>query len=349
MKLLLLEDTQNDIDVCNSSVETYNDGKAPEHQIQLVVAKTTAEARNQMNEDYDGAIIDLRISADPLAGNQIVEFINELNLRTPVAIFTGTPDAASLVFSYIGKFRKGETTYNTIFELFADVKQTGLLKIMGRRGIIENCLNEVYQKDIIPTICKWKEHAKMFPQETERALGRHTLSHLFMLLAGDSELYFPEECYLHSKKAKFPRTGEIIQDNATKVFFAIITPPCDLEVRTDKNVEKINVEKIQIVPFVAQEVFRDKAIRHSKPTPGELENWARICNNQSYKYLHYLPQINDFNGGFLNFREVKTISIADFSTSYSSVNLLISPDFFKDILSRFSGYYARQGQPSIRL
>lgn len=349
MKLLLLEDSLSDIDACVTTAETYKDEK--KRDLEILVAKNIDEARHELYiNDCDGAIIDLRIEANPLAGKQIVDFISSLNLRMPIVIFTGTPDEASSIACCIGKFNKGEITYAKIFDLFFDVAQTGLIKIMGRKGIIENCLNSVYRQDIIPAIGRWTELAGKFSgDEIERALCRHTLSHLLFMLSGNSELYFPEECYLHIDAQKgFPKSGEIIK-NSENVFFAILTPPCDLEVRHDRDGDHVNVDRIQIVQFLPESELKNKIMHTSSPTRRQCEHWDKICHNEREKYLHYLPPAGDFAGGFLNFRDVVTIKLEEYSSTFSSLNLLIAPDFFKDILSRFSGYYSRQGQPELRI
>ena len=348
MNLLLLEDSQTDIDACLSSVDTFNDDHG--NDLHISVAKDIDNAKSLLNDEpFDGAIIDLRIKSDSQAGNTLINFINNLNLRTPVALFTGTPDAASKAFSYIGVFKKGEKLYKDIFEIFYAVKQTGLQKIMGRKGIIEECLNKVFQKDIIPSIIQWNALASQYPLDVERALCRYTLSHLFLSLSNDSESYFPEECYLHIDACQFPRSGEIVMKNDSEDLFAIITPPCDLAVRQDKNKRYyVNVDDIQIIPLVSIEDMKHKIAERSSSKKDIDKQWEKICNNNLERYYHFLPPTNDFPGGFLNFRNVTSISLKKEYSLFSSKHLLISSDFFKDILSRFSSYYARQGQPEIR-
>lgn len=348
MNLLLLEDSQTDIDACMSSVETFNDDH--DNDLHVSVAKDIDKAKILLNNDiFDGAIIDLRIESDSQAGNTLLDFIHHLNLRTPVALLTGTPDTASTAFSYIGVFRKGEKLYKDIFEIFYAVKQTGLQKIMGRKGIIEECLNKVFQKDIIPSIKQWNNLASQYPEDVERALCRYTLSHLFLSLSKDSESCFPEECYLHIEPEQFPVSGELIKRNDSEVLFAIITPPCDLAVRQDKDKnDYVNVDDIQIIPLISIEDMKQRIAETSSSQKDINNKWEKICDNNLGQYYHYLPPTNDFPGGFLNFRNVTTVSLKEYSSSFCSKHLLIASDFFKDILSRFSIYYARQGQPKIR-
>jgi hypothetical protein len=70
-------------------------------------------------------------------------------------------------------------------------------------------------------------------------------------------------------------------------------------------------------------------------------------SNSLELYLHCLPKTNRFAGGLLNFRKISTISIDGYTENYDKPDIQISPSFVKDIISRFSSYYARQGQPDI--
>jgi len=82
----------------------------------------------------------------------------------------------------------------------------------------------------------------------------------------------------------------------------------------------------------------------------------RLSRNSHALYYHWLAPVKfklsdheslDFDGGFLNFRKVEALSMKKFKAKFGDPLLQISPFFIKDIVSRFSSYYARQGQPDI--
>ena len=84
-----------------------------------------------------------------------------------------------------------------------------------------------------------------------------------------------------------------------------------------------------------------------------LQRFSR--NNHTFHY-HWLPPVKfkisddeslDFDGGFLNFRKLEALSKKKFRAKFKDPLIQISPFFVKDIVSRFSSYYARQGQPDI--
>ncbi|WP_128297455.1 hypothetical protein [Aeromonas caviae] len=82
----------------------------------------------------------------------------------------------------------------------------------------------------------------------------------------------------------------------------------------------------------------------SKSNKNELD---KIYKNNKSGYYHWLPAVVFFNGGVINFRMITTHSEAELSSQYDKPLIQISPAFVKDIVSRFSSYYARQGQPDI--
>ena len=72
-----------------------------------------------------------------------------------------------------------------------------------------------------------------------------------------------------------------------------------------------------------------------------------VVNNNHTDYYHWLPKTDFFEGGVINFRKLKTVNEVDFDEQFETPSIQISTFFVKDIVSRFSSYYARQGQPDI--
>ena len=67
--------------------------------------------------------------------------------------------------------------------------------------------------------------------------------------------------------------------------------------------------------------------------------------NNSKDYYHFLPRNSLFEGGYINFRKVITYPPEDFLKKYGQPKVKVQEYFVKNILNRFSAYYARQGQP----
>ena len=50
-------------------------------------------------------------------------------------------------------------------------------------------------------------------------------------------------------------------------------------------------------------------------------------------------------GGLICFRKVSTCKKKDFSETFAAAEVQVAAPFVKDIVARFSAFYARQGQP----
>ena len=207
---------------------------------------------------------------------------------------------------------------------------------MGGRGEIEKLLNKVFLKNLLPQRKKWVSYGAKDSERTERALLRYALNHLFQLLEEGEENCFPEEVYLHPPLSENITTGSIVKEKTNDQQFAVLSPACDLVIRGENG--KSNTDHILLVEIESV----DDALE-GKNNKSRRESLAK--NNR--QYFHWLPKTNFFEGGVLNFRKLQTVNRADFDEKFETPSIQISPPFVKDIVSRFSSYYARQGQPDI--
>ena len=74
----------------------------------------------------------------------------------------------------------------------------------------------------------------------------------------------------------------------------------------------------------------------------------KLRSNNFSGYYHFLPNSGVFGGGYINFRRLISVSKSELDENYHMESIQISHPFIKDIISRFSSYYARQGQPEIQ-
>ena len=204
---------------------------------------------------------------------------------------------------------------------------------------MEKNLTEVFFKSLLPQIETWvsygKEYLEEEPERTEKALLRYTLNHLFQLLEEDDKDCFPEEVYLSPPLLDTITTGSIVEEKATNRRFVILTPACDLVIRQDGT---SNTDHILLVEIESM----DDALE-GKNNKGSRERLAK----NSRQHRNWLPPTKVFEGGVVNFRKLKTVQKEDLKEQFEKPCIQISPPVVKDIVSRFSAYYARQGQPDI--
>ena len=105
LRLLLVEDNEQERDLCKETATRYKSDKQCE--VKIVECKCLDEAFEKLDNSFDAAIIDLKLENGG-EGNQVLRRIAESSFRIPVAILTGTPDAVDADFDYIGVFKKGD-------------------------------------------------------------------------------------------------------------------------------------------------------------------------------------------------------------------------------------------------
>ena len=329
-QLLIVEDNQGEIDVCRDAIEIYESEK--QREVNLIECKNLEEALSKLDSSIDGAIIDLKLEGEGHEGNEVISKNEEFHLRIPVAILTGTPDEANLDCANIGVFKKGDpgTGYADLLERLWKIYETGLTRIMGGRGIIEDTLNAVFRNSLLPRIDEWIKYSEDDPRRAEKSLLRHTLSHLLQLLDDDEHPYYPEEVYLHRQPSEEIWTGSLVKKKEEDKWFVVMNPACDLVIR-ETGLPK--TDRILIIEVDSIE----------ETSSGKLKEMSK---NKELHY-HWLPETDFFRGGLLNFRKLTTLKIKKFKKKFEISQIQISPYFVKDIAARFSSYYARQGQPEI--
>ena len=347
-KLLVVEDDDRDLAVCERSLRNYADEKQIE--LEIISCESVEEAFSNLDNSFDGAIIDLRLGNKDGEGNRVVQRIRENLFRIPTAILTGTPSFIDDDFNYIGKFIKGEpgSEYDNIMDRLWSVRETGVTRILGGTGEIEKRLNAVFEQNIIPNIEKWEQYARLDPERTERSLLRHILNHLVQWIDVDTESYHPEEFYLYPPVTDRVQTGSIVRCKENKSqWFVVMSPDCDLVERESGG---RNTDIILVVEVLSPDRLFDWYNRANLSSIGRDKRTTldRYLRNNGRIYYHCLPETDFFPLGFMNFRKVIAIPEDQLEDRFRLPHeLQISPPFVKDIVARFSSYYARQGQPDV--
>ena len=340
-RLLIVEDNEQDLNTFRDSLEIYR--KQKNRDVHSVESRNLDDAMEKLDSSFDGAIIDLRLK-EQNDGNKITQQILDSHFRIPIAILTGTPDSADPKLTYLGVFKKGEIEYSQLLDMFWEIHSSGLTRIMGGRGVIETSLNDVFLKNLLPQRDTWIEYGKSDSPRTEKALLRYALSHLLQLLDDDMERCFPEEVYIHPPVSVGVRTGNIMMRRTDYKPFVVLSPACDLVIR--KNTGRAKSDQVMLVEVESYNTVRTPILKGEKKD-GREKKIARLLQNNYADNYHWLPRTSVFDGGFINFRMLYSTTHKELSETFDAPALQISPSFVKDIVARFSSYYARQGQPDI--
>lgn len=345
MKILLIEDYKGDVELCQNAIEDINENESDlDQKIKLTTADTISKALSELDDLFDGVIVDINLGKEKTGGNKVLEKIKSKGMRIPVVVLTGTPDSVAADIPLLDKHKKGDVEYIEIVNKFKNIYNSGITKVMGGRGLIEKALTKVFHDSIIPTIKQWTKYGSVDADRSEKSLLRYTLSHLQDLLEKDDENVFPEEFYINPSQQYKLSTGSIIVENRSKDYYVVASPSCDIVVRDAKrgcNTDHIMIVKIDLLKDVYD--FLDANNELSKNQLNKLEK----CFKNDKQYLHWLPKVSFFKGGVLNFRKMKSVQNKLFYEKYENTSIRVAPFFMKDISARFSNYYSRQGQPDI--
>lgn len=382
MKLILIEDYDQDVNSCKEAVQDFNETNGC--NIQLEIHKTIQSASNALESSYfDGAIIDMQLADSRDEGNQALDVIRHHLKRIPVAICSGNIDVADVTdIPSIGRFAKGDVRYEDIICKFWDIYKTGITKIMGGKGQIEQSLSQIFIKHLLPKISpeptvseksNWVSYAEEDPDNTEKALLRHTLNHLIHELYKSSENCYPDEMYIHLPNLEQDQvkvdTGCILQNKDNNKFYIVLSPACDLAEREEGecNTDRALLVEIQMLEDILSDDYfisnchggkklKKRYLKSNPESPSEYllkqqdKDLIKYQTNKKNLYYCWLPKTSCFNNGsVINFRRVTTYSQKELDESFNSPVIQVASPFLKDIISRFSSYYARQGQPDINI
>ena len=338
LQLLLVEDDTSMVDQYQDVLEDY----VKQHNVKIKMkdCKNLEKAKKKLNTSFDAVIVDLNLGGDTRDGGEVIEFLKK-HFRVPVVIFTGTPADADTQPPVIDVFTKGEDGFCDVLNRLWQTHCIGLMRIMGGRGLLEEKLNTIFLENLLPTLDAWigygEEDKDKGTEYMEKALLRYALSHLVAELDGDETPCYPEEFYLAPPLDKEPTTGSLVKRKKDKICYVVMTPACDLVLRNGKP----KVDSILLAEIVPE----DQLFEVLGTNEGRKK---KLRSNNDKNCYHWLPKSKLVEGGFLDFCQLQTVSRDEFDCEFECLKARIASGFIKDVVSRFSTYYARQGQPTIK-
>lgn len=340
IKLLLVEDDEGDRQGFMQSVERFNheNGTA----VSVVECTTLDDALEKINRDFDGAVIDMKLGEAGGEGNEILRSVDEWNVRMPIVVLTGTPSEAEK-YEHIEVKLKGEADILAILEDFRQFHDSGLTKVMGARGVLEKSLSQVFKNNILKQRDAWKAYGKADSEKSEKALMRHVLNHLIQMVDLDEESCVPEEFYIYPPVGESLRTGSVVSPSGSSEFYLVINPLCDLTFRANGDFNARMIMLCRIATLAECEAH----LPANKQNAGDKKKLKENLDRNNKSSYHALPKTGFFEGGYIDFEDIRSMSKEKFKENFDKPLLQISPAFVKDITARFSAYYGRQGQPTI--
>jgi hypothetical protein len=365
MKLLIVEDDSKQMQRYTDSIDGFNERESV--TIEPVFKGDLASGLAALGcDDYDGAIVDLRLSSsDAAEGNRIIREIRQRK-RFPVCVLTGYPNDLDEdlhdemqkkpnLFFWLEKRDRG---VSEVLVRLATIYSSGVLRIVGSDGIIEQALTVVFWTHLAKTLSFWSKQAEPGPKRQARLL-RFVLTHLLQKLevgeSGDLDDYYPDEMYIIPPMREEWQTGDIAVRKRDDTKFVVLTPACDLAQSKAKNIQIVQIEHFgEGIMASLVGAWRSSKQKVDSDNTSADETVAfeaasaelmRIMGNGYSARYHFLPPCQTFAGGLINFQKINSYTFKEFGSEFVKEGTL-APSFVKDVVARFATYYARQGQPS---
>ena len=351
LRLLLVEDNDNEIESYTNIIEIFCQKNNLE--VDVKVEKRLDTALKEISNHFDAAIVDLRLEDDKSSEEPAGEtLINRLlkEFRIPTFIFTGTPgfidhieEKDNILFK---KYVKGEVGIKDILKEIKLIFDSGITRIIGRRGMIEEKLDKIFWKHIADNL-----DLKDLPPDPEKKILRYVATYLQEYLGLDDRGFFEEytsdEVYIYPPIKKEIFTGDILRKKDSGEYSIVLTPACDLAQKKAESIVIAPIESLKMDGIVKQNVnIKMDPETTKKQKRAATDTLVKIIgNNHSYKY-HFLPQAKFCEGGLINFQKLMAFIPQELDEKYDIIASVTAP-FLKDIISRFSIYYSRQGAPDL--
>lgn len=373
VRVLVVEDTDTEIESWKNEIEYHNAADGPEFIIQATYSKSLSETKEYLvSHDFHAAIVDINLQQENITapnsdGNQAIESLLDLELAV-VAVFTGEspmveiPDWAKKT---VHVFRKGagdgEGT-SAVMDWLGE--QVPLIKAVSHaQSIINAEMVKLFTRSIWP---RWSHWASKKNDGIETSLSRHLASHIHAtLLEGGKHEAHPEEWYFVPPIREGIRTGDLIRIGDQ--FEIVITPRCDLA--TGK-VNTIQLARCQPVHAKWRELCEALAVEQKafdentdETRTGALEKKREKAKQALRKYtqhdgpkasLHFLPPIRmdkDELGPFMvSFSDIRTIPYSlgieeEINLIKASRIAALTPEFLPSFIERLGAYFSRIGTP----
>lgn len=347
LNLLYIEDNIEDIKLFADTIKRYNKEHESTRHVIFTSCKTLDNAESELsnrNNVFDGIIIDIKLNNIPGEGNKATDIIKKLLIRIPCVAYTATPDDVNSDL-ILKKFTKASSSIDDVIDYLYNIQQTGLNKLLGTNGLMEEYLSLIYGNNIKPNLEHWIMNSQEQPDITIKALLRHVSYCITELINNEYEQSLTDEFYITPPLNKNLKTGSIIKSKInSEEYYIILSPECDMVLRQPDNRPK--TDNILICKLDSFHEIASNLIQNITKEDKKLKQLEKIVKNNHAEYYHFMPKCTKFDNKLINFRKVSTSSFENLQENYQQV-ATVTGNYCKDILCRFSTYYARQGQPDL--
>lgn len=339
VKILIIEDEPDQIQAYEDVIEQYN--KKNDLKIEFEICKDFKGGIVALETPfYDAAIIDLKLSnTEELEGKKLVEAVQG-KIRIPIIIYSGSiAQIDDIQETALLKKKLRTESLADILKDIITIYNTGITQLLRPAGEIDQKLTKIFWNHLADDLNIWINHNN--PKTLLRHIFTHFQEHMEIDTNGNFEEYHPAEIYLTPPIKTNIHTGDLIKIEDS--YFFVLTPACDVvfNYKFDSDGQKIPFRKADHLVVAQAKDFDYKNLCVNKKNELDKGKIKEYVSNSSFRF-HYLPSFKGNNGFLIDFQQLSTIS---FDQEMERV-ATIAGAFSKDIISRFSLYFARQGQPT---
>lgn len=351
LKILIIEDDLKIQSIYTRDIKSYNKGSVDVLIVPIYVDDKDRALLTLLDtsKTFDGAIVDLDLKGSggqDKSGNDIIREIKS-KLRFPVFVISGTTHNLDADLNSPNDFFKVVNRDDADFDFieeFVSIYNTGITNLLNRNGEIEGLMNDIFWNHLSSSLNIWINDIFRTPEQKEKSLLRYTILHMLEYLDDDNT--HPSEFYITKPIKQHLSTGDLVSYESSR--YVVLTPACDFVVRSkgDRSVRKAFL--LKVIELNDHFSTLDESIQKgeiSKKLQGKLEKI--ISNNKSY--FHFIPKHNTIKAGIIDFQDKLSIPIEDIERKIKNQEIdrfaTITLPFLKDLIERYSSYYARQGSP----
>ncbi len=343
VKILIIEDEPVQIQGYKDVIEQFNKKiqKSLNISIEPEICQDYQTGKSALETPfYDAAIIDLKLSnSNELEGKKLVEEVKG-KIRIPIIIYSGSISQIDDIEETVLLKKKLRTdSLNDILNEIIEIYKTGITRMLRPSGEIDQILTDIFWNNLSGDLSMWIEHNN--PKTLLRYVFTHFQEYMEIDTNGNFEEYHPAEIYLSPPIKSHVHTGDLLKFNDE--YYFVLTPACDIifNYKFDSKGTEIPFRKADHMVVAQAKDFDFNSLcadKNGNVNKGKIKDFV---TNQLFRY-HYLPSFRGNDGFIIDFQELSTIQFDD----AINIEATISSVFTKDIISRFSLYFARQGQPT---
>lgn len=335
IEILAIEDEKKLREMLEDSVKTYNISKKldTENKVNIKCLEDDSQLGDLLfRNKYDCLVLDINWgNNNPNGGRELIRQILE-NKRIPVVVYSGRLNQIEDIEERFG-FQKFDRTvkFSRVLDYIVSVKQTKIFDLLGYDGELDKIITDIFWKDIDKSLKSINLEEELDSKALARVLTTRIINYLSVSNEDDKYKYY--EFYINPSLTKDCHNGDIYK--LDDEYFLVITPECQL----------IKINTVNLIKIDFSEKIEEKVLESPK-TEKRMSALRRLITEGDCSE-HYIPPFNDLRHALVNFRNISTLEKSKLTEDKKIIT--VNPIYMKNIQSRFSQYYSRQGQPDINV